>query len=81
MLSWDNKPGLDVQRESDLVIAATMPGKGRAWERSSHQWLGAFSLLGRVHVSRWDSLLAHYKGLGTLVKIADLTLIRVVRIQ
>lgn len=66
--------------ESDLVITGTMPSKGRAWERSSINGRAVF-FLGESLSQQVDSLPAHDKGLGTLDKIADLTLISVVRIQ
>lgn len=58
---------------SDLVITGTMPGKGRAWERPSINGWAAFSL-GESPSQQVDSPPAHDKGLGTLDKIADLTL-------
>lgn len=81
MLSWGSSQGLDVHTESYLVLTGTMPGKGRAWERFSINGQVHFLFLGRVRVSRRDSLLAHYKALGALAKIADLALIRVVGIR
>lgn len=59
--------------ESDLVLTGTMPGKGRAWERSSINGGAVFSL-GERPGQQVASLPAHDKGLGTLDKIADLAL-------
>lgn len=66
--------------ESDLVLTGTMPGKGRAWERSSINGSAVF-FLGESPSQQVDSLPAHDKGLGTLDKIADMPFISVVRIQ